>query len=210
MGIKWSIENPTTSRLWEVPAIRDLQCLPGAQFVNTVMCHFGAPYKKLTSLMTNILELRGLEAICEHRRHEVVLKGTVQHRDDQGRVSYVNRSKLAGSYPVRLCEDWVQCTKHLVANDPHESGADPRHECLTFDSWLDKALTSRGDPWFPHIKAAEASGGPKILDSVAFGQHSQAELARRRSLRRQRSKQPNTKKAATGTGHRCGRLCSAL
>ena len=96
LGIKWSIENPTTSRLWEFPAIRDLQCLPGVQFVNTVMCHFGAPYKKPTSLMTNILKLRGLEAICEHRRHEVVLKGTVQHRDDQGRVSYVNRSKLAG------------------------------------------------------------------------------------------------------------------
>ena len=113
LGIKRSIENPTTSRLWEFPAIRDLQCLPGVQFVNTVMCHFGAPYKKPTSLMTNILELRGLEAICEHRRHEVVLKGTVHPR----------LSRVWPTLPSRACkkeiftEAEIKTTKYAKGRD---------------------------------------------------------------------------------------------
>ncbi len=80
LGIGWSIENPQTSRLWEVDQVSELRLLSGVEVVDFPMCQFGTPYKKPTRLLTNCGALQALSGRCTHRKHSEVFKGNLLGR----------------------------------------------------------------------------------------------------------------------------------
>ena len=98
-GIKVSLENPSTSKLFSWPPIaRELQLLQ-CQHVVTHQCQWGVPYRKATKFATDIETLSVLSNECRCGKHSVVLEGVIQlpGRPPQWRTS------LAACYPPRLC-----------------------------------------------------------------------------------------------------------
>ncbi|CAK0826815.1 unnamed protein product [Prorocentrum cordatum] len=60
-GALWSLENPASSGLWEFGPIVDLMGLPEVFKVTFHMCQYEVSHKKPTTILTNMLALRGLE-----------------------------------------------------------------------------------------------------------------------------------------------------
>ena len=54
-NVVFTLENPQTSRLWEFGPIQDLFKNPKTHFFVLRMCGWGAPYKKPTGILTNLL-----------------------------------------------------------------------------------------------------------------------------------------------------------
>ena len=52
-GIHWSIENPASSRVWDFPAIQELEVLKGVRKINFPLCQYGMDCKKPVTVMTN-------------------------------------------------------------------------------------------------------------------------------------------------------------
>ena len=106
-GVKWSLENPRSSRLFAFePLIRAAHTGPLFE-VNFDMCSYGEPFKKDTRIITSCAELQGLERHCSHKRHKVWLKGQVAV-EVEGRKKYCNRTTLAGAYPDKLCAEFAK------------------------------------------------------------------------------------------------------
>ena len=63
-GVFWSLENPSSSKLWEFGPIRDLLGLHGTFEVRFDACRFNGMSKKPTSLLTNCRSLSSLEQKC--------------------------------------------------------------------------------------------------------------------------------------------------
>ena len=172
MGIKWSIENPKSSRLWEFPDIQILSTLPGVIAVNFPMCAFGERYKKPTMLLTNSSELTSLSSICIHTRHSEVLVGRVKNETGE----WVNRTTLAGSYPHKLCQQWAQAVKRALIGDHVQTQSRPTPPDLI--EWISAAKGQDSqETWC--VKPSKFTA--EVRDSIVFGQHSKAEAAKRRS-----------------------------
>ncbi|CAK0813842.1 unnamed protein product, partial [Prorocentrum cordatum] len=60
-GVLWSLENPASSGLWEFGPVVDLMGLPEVFKVTSHMCQYEVSHKKPTTILTNMLALRGLE-----------------------------------------------------------------------------------------------------------------------------------------------------
>ena len=175
--LHWSIENPASSRLWDFPAIRELMLLPGIHRINFPYCMYGADCKKPTSILTNCPLLQSLSRECPHKKHRQVLRGRVQVRhDDQYR--WVNRTELAGAYPMCLCQKWAQTVKPLLIDVSEEPGSIAEH----IRAKLSAASIARQGEFFPIISKFQAKL-PALLDSVTFGQHTRAEATWRRQRR---------------------------
>ena len=71
------------------------------------MCAYGTPYKKMTRVVTNIVELCSLQRTCIHTKHLVQLVGRDTFVDDSGNRVSMNRTKAAGAYPLPLVEVWA-------------------------------------------------------------------------------------------------------
>ncbi|CAK0875589.1 unnamed protein product, partial [Prorocentrum cordatum] len=60
-GVLWSLENPASSGLWEFGPVVDLMGLPEVFKVTFHMCQYEVSHKKPTTILANMLALRGLE-----------------------------------------------------------------------------------------------------------------------------------------------------
>ncbi|CAK0838714.1 unnamed protein product [Prorocentrum cordatum] len=60
-GVLWSLENAAASGLWEFGPVVDLMWLPEVFKVTFHMCQHEVSHKKPTTILTNMLALRGLE-----------------------------------------------------------------------------------------------------------------------------------------------------
>ena len=191
LGIGWSIENPQTSRLWEVDQVSELRLLFGVEVVDFPMCRFGTPYKKPTRLLTNCDALKALAGDCTHGKHSEVLKGTCWVEG----TGYVNRTTIAGSYPDRLCRRWAQ----LISDDRVLRCHDSTELGTAFSRQIERPLTDQSHPSESVSEKGEGdrfpltSAFPRLLESIVFGQHSKAEAARRR-LKRQTLQKPKAEK----------------
>lgn len=101
-GVPYAIENPRTSKLFQFePLVAAIGT--GQNFnVDFDMCQYGECYKKPTRIVTSAKWLAALSNKCCHKSHEVWLKGKARVRGPTGRAVYVNRTALAGAYPVRF------------------------------------------------------------------------------------------------------------
>ena len=76
-GVHFSMENPQTSRLWEFGPVRDLFLDKRVCFFTFHMCAWGAPYKKPTSILTDLHSLLHLACRCPGRNIHEQLRGTM-------------------------------------------------------------------------------------------------------------------------------------
>ena len=105
--VHFSLENPQTSRLWEFGPVRDLFRDKRICFFTFHMCGWGMPFKKPTSILTDIPSLSNLQRVCSKDHRHVHLRGSemvVVNGVKQTR----NRTAAAGAYPPLLCEAWAQ------------------------------------------------------------------------------------------------------
>ena len=191
-GVAWTIENPASSRIWEHPDFLLLRALSSTKGVVFDQCRFGTPFKKPTMIMTNKACIRGLELRCNHFRHEVVLCGQTK----SGGV-WRNRTALASSYPVELCQRWVQCLEQDLWDVKTQLGTDFEqvYKDLLQASSSCKLAKGPGD-----IQGETHYPKSIILESIVFGQHSKAEAEARRQRRRQSRWFKAKKKALLGNG----------
>ena len=107
-GVKWSLENPATSFMWDMPNMRQLQNALKPSFVTFDMCRFGSSHLKPTTIWSSFC-LQALALRCDKavRPHEhVPLHGTIVIN---GKKTF--KTRLAQVYPSQLCDLWAQEVK---------------------------------------------------------------------------------------------------
>jgi len=197
-NVLFSLENPTTSRLFEFAPLVEVMKHASVQTIKFSMCMYGEPYRKNTTIITNCAELSALRKPCNHVRHDVVLEGGAATR-------------AAGRYPDALVNLWAKllrqaapagaCThdshfvqvilgqlQHAVQRRSKAASSSSKGECS-----VAKADSSNFDPEaeacsLHHVSRNEATV-PDFLDHIIFGQHSKAEAeerSRQRYCRRHR------------------------
>ena len=105
-GVRWSIENPSSSKLWSFEPISKLLALPGARFFHFNMCRYGVNHLKPTSLLTDISALEPLSKRCNHAKRHVPLAGSARVIGPDGRPHWVSATAAAAAYPLDLCKQW--------------------------------------------------------------------------------------------------------
>eukprot|EP00438_Fugacium_kawagutii_P014873 Skav225062 [mRNA] locus=scaffold2293:21259:24786:- [translate_table: standard] len=107
LGWFFSIENPASSRLFEFRPIVDLMGMHGVFRVTWDSCWYGAPFKKPTSLVTNMASLSQLAQNCTRDHQHVPLVGTERYVDESGKTRSRNRTAGAGEYTWELTHAWA-------------------------------------------------------------------------------------------------------
>ena len=165
-GIRWSLENPRSSRLFDVPVLHSILRQDGVFQIHLDFCMFGEKYKKPTAIFTNISQLRSLARQCTHRKHVTVLRGSETIVSKGVSISQP-RTKRAGAYPFALVELWAHLvSQHLchVSRETDLIGKQLEHELWnrfqegraarkqvqspeTTDHWFRKFQREIGDPY---------------------------------------------------------------
>eukprot|EP00435_Cladocopium_sp_Y103_P061503 s490_g23.t1 len=190
-GVRFTLENPTSSRLWQFKPIEDLFTRRDICFFTFDHCRFGMSYRKRTSLMTNEPAFKALGLLCQGGHTHVHLKGSAKV-EVEGKLVYRNRTRMAGAYPPRLCRQWAQIIRQLGGpGSKGKLGSTERHE---FEQLLveaggsaDRKTSQSADaPDHPNWQG-EADCDPKLLNEakdfikrqpVVFGQFTRSEIER--------------------------------
>jgi hypothetical protein len=114
LGKYWSIEQPSGSLMFKLPAFVGLRCLPCFLSVVFDQCMYGLEelvddgvastgcrHRKRTEVWTNVPALGELWLHCDGGHVHVPLQGSVIRAGRR-----VARTKLAASYPSALCRAW--------------------------------------------------------------------------------------------------------
>ena len=108
-GVFWSLENPSTSKLFEFGPIRDLYAMRGVFEARFDACQYNGLSKKPTTLLTNCRSLFRLQKFCPgvgpKHQHEP-LQGSKPILCADGRRRWLPRTKIAGAYTHSLCRAW--------------------------------------------------------------------------------------------------------
>ena len=184
IGRFWSMENPATSKIFQLRPVVELFGLPNVQLFTWDMCAWGEPHKKPTSLLTNMPALSTLAQRCSGDHKQVILSGREQYIATDGGVKWRNRTSAAGEYPWSLRNRWADT---LFSHAPYIAGtedttgfADLVHERLK--EIAGKCPFSKG--------VEEAKNHPDLQPSdqplhrargyrrpIIFGQHTKEEAA---------------------------------
>jgi len=114
-GVRFSIENPLSSKLWHFQPIADIFAWPGVFFVSWHMGAFDAPFRKPTGLLTDISSLSRLDGHHvppDHVGQKLVGRERVEI--EPGIFRTVARTSTAGAYPPSLCSLWAQCLREAA------------------------------------------------------------------------------------------------
>lgn len=182
-NIKWSLENPRSSRLFEVPILEDLLCCPSVFTVHLDFCQYGEPYKKPTKIVGNYEGLLCLAAKCNHKNHTVILRGS-ETIEQNGKHVSVPKTQRAGAYPWLLVEKWAQVIVPYAVAESRDSNllfSQMCHDLIT--AAKEKAdrrqqiqtLSQSG----PHTAEIEKQIG-SIEKVIVFGQHTNKQAEARR------------------------------
>lgn len=152
-NIKWSLENPRFSRLFDLPLLHHVLHQHGVLHVPLDFCQYGEKFRKPTSIYTNIPELACLEKHCTHRRHDSALRGSEVVMVNGKKVSQP-KTRNAGAYPLQLVNVWAQSVSHLLAHASRDADLVRRQ--------LEHELTSRYQ---------EGKAGAKQIQSSAPNFH---------------------------------------
>ena len=110
----WTLENPRSSLLFDMPEIASIISLPSTQSVCFAQCMYGLKepnselfYHKRTRIIGNLPDLISLRRECDHgHQHQQIVSNV-----NVNGVS-VARSKLAGAYPEELCRALSRLVSH--------------------------------------------------------------------------------------------------
>lgn len=189
LGISWSIENPLTSALWELFPFKKLLMRNDVYIVEFPMCAYGTPYKKMTRVVTNIVELCSLQRTCIHTKHLVQLVGRDTFVDDSGNRVSMNRTKAAGAYPLPLVEVWAS----LLSRTLQPCHVEEELETIVerFNSGILQA-SKRGNSSQFDILDRLCQQIPKLQEHIVFGQDSAAIKAQKRKRKEKAARALNT------------------
>ena len=163
--------------------LEDLICGPSVFTVHLDFCQYGEPYKKPNKIVGNYEGLLCLAAKCNHKFHNVVLRGAETVEQNGKRVS-VPKTQRAGAYPWLLVEKWAQVIVPFLVAESRDSNLLFSQMCHDLDTAAKEkknqrqqihAITQPG----PHTAEIEKQIGP-IEKVVVFGQHSNREAEARR------------------------------
>eukprot|EP00438_Fugacium_kawagutii_P021633 Skav219591 [mRNA] locus=scaffold1719:13998:17447:+ [translate_table: standard] len=181
-NIRWSLENPRSSRLFELPFMQHVLQQPGVLHVPLDFCQFGEKYRKPTSIYTNFPDLAILERHCNHRKHDDVLRGS-EVVAVNGKKTSQPKTRNAGAYPWQLARLWAQAVSHTIAHATRDTDIARRqleHE-LTGRYKEGKAGTKQIQstaPDFFWINSFKQQVGDPHRFAV-FGQHTKKEAKER-------------------------------
>lgn len=180
-GVRWSLENPRKSRLFDLPFLAPMLHRQNVLCVDIDFCEYGEPYQKATRIYTNCWSLTDLRRRCSHKKHNIVLRGSEVVLQDGKRIIQP-RTKAAGAYPLQLVQRWSQ----LLAREVSPSTCDTVNLCRQWDAELAGAKTKKASreqiqtrhPWdYLTFKFQQkVSSG---LKAIVFGQHSNQEACSR-------------------------------
>ena len=174
VGTRWSIENPSTSMLWELVPFKHLAMRDDVFTVEFPMCAYGTNYKKNTRILTNLSCLQSLHRSCGHSRHAQTLCGRTKVTLPDGSVMYRNLTELAGAYPQLLAETWAS----LAMRSPELNHVET--EPLAVARELEELLKAATLPKAKYANQCfELTGQvntffPKLSEHILFGQDSAA------------------------------------
>ena len=119
--VGFSIENPHTSMMWDMPEMMDIQNASDSFSLSLVYCAYGAKWLKPTRLLTNVKELVSLATSCKGDHEHQTLRGS----SPEG----VLWTRLAAAYPADLCVAYGEairkaCQRGQLA--PHRAVDRPR------------------------------------------------------------------------------------
>ena len=182
-NILWSLENPWTSRLFEVPVLSELLGRPGVRQLRVDFCRYGEKFKKSTAIFTNCHELDSLQRQCNHQKHEQVSRGS-ENIKVAGKSVSQPKTERAGAYPFELCGQWARIIRPLL--DCHDvtfhSAVQQWDNELKAAAKTPKVVRRQAqaaDTWdFLTNKFHQRVGLPQEI--FLFGQHSSQEVERRR------------------------------
>ena len=120
LGIPVSMENPRSSFLWSLPAVRARLRRPGADLISLDYCAYGTAWQKGTRFATWNADLSSLSRRCGRRdgicgwtgRKHWVLEGPCP---GGGRMT-----KLAEPYPRALCTAYADAADAQLATAGHD------------------------------------------------------------------------------------------
>ena len=168
--VSWSVENPLSSALWELWPVVQLCNRQDTYKVEFPMCAFGAPFKKMTRLLTNLGDLCELNRGCFHKKHAEVLAGKVRVSDFSGHKCF-NRTELADAYPKILAETWSAVLERVFGPCLNEK------KCLAdrgkFLTALIERTAENPAEQFP-LSSEIFRQVPKFKTAILFGQDSSA------------------------------------
>ena len=111
-GVKFSLENPFSSRLWQFSPLMEILKDKRVCLVHFDLCRYNEPHRKTTTLLTNEMELQKLGKRCCGGHKHVPLQGSVRVKQE-GRWVSLNRTVLAGAYSSKLCDEWAQIISRI-------------------------------------------------------------------------------------------------
>jgi hypothetical protein len=125
LNVFWTLENPKTSRVFNIPAFQTMLVKKCVTRVDLDMCSFGLRdpvsdlhYLKPTSLIGTLPGLSILGKRCQGEHIHETVEGTVL---SEGKV--LKRSKVAGGYTLDFCAQFVSIISnaHTWAHDYREA-----------------------------------------------------------------------------------------
>jgi len=180
LGVKFSLENPWSSRLWSFKPIQDLIRDPRCFLVVFDSCVYGTGHKKPTAILTNIEQLHGLGRRCDGSHHHIPLRGSWRVYK-AGRWVRENRTATAGAYSRQLTARWALLA--ASAAPPSATGTSA-NEVKEFVKQLEAAESKSelGEIWPKATTSLEAvtkqCAAAAIAEGIVFGQHSKEEASR--------------------------------
>ena len=109
-GGDFSLENPLSSLVWQVPSVQQLKVRHHLYNVDLDQCEFGGASKKSTRLLVSNALFLQLARACSGDRLHVPLKGKVRGPD--GRLIFA--TKPAQIYPVGLVVAWSAVVEQIL------------------------------------------------------------------------------------------------
>lgn len=151
------------------------------------MCAFGAPYKKGTSILTNIAELNTLVRKCTGDHKHEQLRGT-ERMNVNGTMITRNKTVGAGAYPPVLCNAWAQACRSAAPAGAFGKSCWHISNQFLLDLWdvVDKIAGKSSKLLSGDDRQLSQEENPNIIFAkryvkthpVIFGQHSNAEAAK--------------------------------
>lgn len=190
-SVTWSLENPRSSRLFQMPFLGTLLSSKDSHVVDIDLCRYGQDFKKPTRVFSSCSLITLLGRTCNHTKHMTQLRGS-EVRVVDGKKQSVPKTQAAGAYPQQLADQWAQ----IIA--PHVAHADSSRDLLgmqwvnelkscvkTRDGAEKPICTTPGQ--FHQIGQLQAKF--KGLDkAIVFGQHSKQEAQHREKVQQEISK----------------------
>ena len=181
-SIAWSLENPRTSRLFEVPFLAQLLQSSAVHCVDLDFCRFGEPYKKPTRIYTTDLALMQLQRTCCHKKHQSVLRGS-ERVFQHGKWHSQPKTQRAGAYPWQLVKKWAQVMSPKLAGanrDNHVLEQQCENELVAIQKAKDSGGQVQTSAQLYQLSQRCQRKMPGFLTSIVFGQHTIEEASRRR------------------------------